>query len=271
MDVSIVIPVFNQAPYTQMCLDRLRGAGFPDSRVVVVNNASTDDTAACLAARPQLHVIHNSENLFCRAWNQGARAAGPATWTMILNNDVLVTPGWLEGLTSFAEQEGFDVVSPAICEGAHDYDLAAHAKRFVAKMAGVRRSGIACGACFMVHRRVFDAIGYFVDDPQLGGYLDDEFFRRCRQHGFRLAFTGRSFLHHFGSITIKAVQSSMPQPDAILGDRFYYRRKFGRSWLKRHEEKWFNQFMSARWRWTERLRYGCTLISRRQGGAFVWR
>jgi len=271
MDVSIVIPVFNQAHYTRLCLDSLRRGGLPDSRIIVVDNASTDDTAACLAARPQINVIRNPTNRFCGAWSQGAKAAAPATWTVILNNDVLIPPGCWEGLTNFAEQEGFDVVSPAMCEGEQDYDLAAHAKQFVAKMANVKRSGRACGACFMVHRRVFDAIGYFDEDPRLGGYQDDEFFRRCRRHGFRLAFTGRSFLHHFGSVTQKAVQVGMNQPNASLGDRFYYRKKLGRTWLKRHQEKWVEKFMSAQWRLSERLRYGCTLVAYREGGAFVWR
>ena len=33
---------------------------------------------------------------------------------------------------------------------------------------------MAHGVCFMVHRRVFEAIGYFDGDPKLGGYEDDE-------------------------------------------------------------------------------------------------
>ena len=46
---------------------------------------------------------------------------------------------------------------------------------------------------FMVHRRVFDAAVFFDKDPKLGGYEDDEFFRRVRRAGFRLAITGRAF------------------------------------------------------------------------------
>lgn len=271
MDVSIVIPVFNQVHYTRTCLDSLRAAGIPDSRIIVVDNASIDDTAAFLAARPQVQVIRNANNRFMAAWNQGAQAAAPAEWTVILNNDVLIPQGWLEGLTSFAAQEGVDVVSPALCEGEQDYDLAAHAAQFVAKMANVKRCGRACGACFMVHRRVFDAIGYFDDDPRLGGYQDDEFFRRSQRHGFRLAFTGRSFVHHFGSITHKVIQSTMHEPNASLGDRHYYRRKLGVTWFQSRREKWVEKLVSAKWRWTERLRYGCTLMSRREGGAFIWR
>ena len=270
MDVAIVIPVFNQVHYTVKCLDSLRNAGVPESRTVVVDNASTDETASFLAQRPQLHVIRNSVNRFCGAWTQGAKAAGQPEWTVVLNNDVLIPPGWLEGLTQFAEQEKVDVVSPAFCEGDQDYDFVAYASSFMKKMAGVQRPGIANGACFMVHRRVFDAIGYFDEDPRLGGYQDDEFFRRSRQNGFHLAMTGRSFLHHFGSITQKAVVARMNQPGASLGDRSYYRQKYQLTWFKRQRERWLQKFMNAKWKKSELRRYGCTLIAYRQNGEFVW-
>ena len=271
MDVAIVIPVFNQAEYTKKCLDGLRAAGVADSRIVVVDNASTDDTPGLLAARRELRVIHNPTNRGCgSAWNQGARA-GPATWTILLNNDVLIPPGWLDGLLAFAEEERFDVVTPALCTGEDDYDLAQHARQFMEKMARVKRCGAASGICFMVHRRVFETAGFFDDDPRLGGYEDDEFFRRARGAGFRLAITGRSFLHHFGSVTQKAIKAGMNQPQASLGDRAYYRKKYGLTWFKRQRWRLQNRLLNAQWRVRERSRYGCTLISCRHNGVFIWR
>lgn len=269
-DATVVIPVFNQAHYTRMCLDSLRDAGLADSRILVIDNASTDQTAEYLATRPDLRIIRNSVNRFCGAWNQGAKAAAPAEWTVILNNDVLVPKGWLEGLAGFAQEEGFDVASPAMCEGEMDYDFAAHAETFMRKMSGVKRCGIAHGVCFMVRRRVFDTIGFFDDDPRLGGFEDDEFFRRCRKNGFRLATTGRSFLHHFGSITQKAVKAEMNRPRASLGDRDYYRQKLGLTWFTRRRERWLNHFFSLKWRLRERVRHGLTLRARREAGGFVW-
>jgi N-acetylglucosaminyl-diphospho-decaprenol L-rhamnosyltransferase len=272
MDAAIVIAVFNQVEYTQKCLDSLREAGVPDTRIYVVDNASTDDTPALLTARPKLNVIRNQTNRGCGgAWSQGARAAVPATWTVVLNNDVLVPRGWLEGLTGFGEQERFDVVGPAMCEGEQDYDFASHAAQFMAKMAGVKRCGVGSGVCFTVHRRVFDAVGFLDEDPRLGGYEDDEFFRRCRRNGFRLALTGRSFLHHFGSMTQKAIKAGLKQPKASLGDRAYYRKKYGLTWFKRQQSRWNSRLAGAKWRLSERARFGCTLISRREGGVFIWR
>lgn len=139
------------------------------------------------------------------------------------------------------------------------------------KMARVKRRGIATGVCFMVHRRVFDNAGLFDDDPRLGGYEDNEFFRRSRQTGYRLATTGRSFLHHFGSVTQKAIKAGMNTPRASLGDRAYYRQKYQLTWLKRHRWRLQNQILNTWWRTTEHFRFHCTLVSDRQNGSFLWR
>jgi GT2 family glycosyltransferase len=271
MDVAIVIPVFNQVHYTKMCLDSLRESGVQDSQIVVVDNGSTDDTPACLAARPGLRVIHNETNLGCgAAWNQGTKAMN-GTWTVVLNNDVLAPRGWLEGLLSFAEEERYDVVSPAFGNGEDDYDVPAYAQTFMRKMAHVYRNGVAAGICFMVHRRVFDAVGLFDGDARLGGYEDDEFFRRCSLNGFRMAITGRSFLHHFGSITQKAIKAGLGKPKASLGDKDYYRNKYSLTWFKRHRWRIQRQVRACWWRLSERARYGCTLVFWRQKGRFDWR
>jgi GT2 family glycosyltransferase len=211
LDVTITIPVFNQIHYTTQCLESLNRASIADEQIIVVDNGSTDGTEEFLAARPQIRVIHNPKNLGCgAAWTQGAQAS-TSTWTVVMNNDVLVPPGCLEGLVEFAERERLDIVSPATCGGEMDYDFAAHAAGFMERMKGVSRRGVAHGVCFMVHRRVFDTIGYFDSDPKLGGYEDDEYFRRARRAGLRLAMTGRAFLHHFGSITQKKHQGGQPR------------------------------------------------------------
>ncbi len=271
MDLVVVIPVLNQVQYTQSCLDGLRGDGVADTQIVIVDNGSTDKTAEFLATHPDVRAIHNQANRGCgAAWNQGVRAF-PATWTVILNNDVLIPKGWSAGLLRFAQAEHVDIVSPASCEGAMDYDFPAHAGQFMEKMAGAKRCGIANGSCFMVHRRVFDTVGLFDEDPRLGGYEDDEFFRRSRQNSFRLAITGHSFVHHFGSVTQKAIKATMGKSDASLGDRAYYRKKYRLTWVKRQRSHLYKNLIKHFWRLSERSRYGYTLLSSRADGRFIWR
>ena len=138
-------------------------------------------------------------------------------------------------------------------------------------MASASRHDVASGSFFMVHRRVFDAAIFFDEDPKLGGYEDDDFFRRVRRAGFRLAITGQAFCHHFGGTTQKSIKTSLNQPNISLGDRTYYRRKTGQTWAKR---KWNQVKQAIRvnwWKNSERLRYGHTLQETRIAGEWGYR
>ncbi len=264
-DIAVVIPVFNQLHFTQNCVDSLNRAGVADSQIIIVNNGSTDGTREFLDTRPGLRVIHNETNRGCGGgWTQGSQATS-ATWTVVLNNDVLVPPGCLENLKCFAEENKIDVASPAMCEGECDYDWQAYAGDFMNKLKSVRRNHIAHGVCFMVHRRVFETIGYFDEDLRLGGYEDDEFFRRARRAGFRLATTGAAFLHHFGSVTQKSLKSEQVMAK-VFERRAYYRKKSGQTWISRKIVHVRNDIRGNWWRMTEKHRFGHTLKERRLAG-----
>lgn len=267
---TIVIPVFNQLHYTQACVDSLNRAGVMDAQIIIVNNGSTDGTREFLAAHPAICAIHNEKNLGCgTAWTQGAQAS-KSIWTVISNNDVLFAPDTLSGLIRFAEAHHADIASPATCEGEADYDFPAYAASFMRTMSAVVRWNVASGSCFMVHRRVFESIGYFRSFG-LGGYEDDDYFRRARQAGFRLAITGRAYCHHFGGTTQKSIKASLNQPEMYLADRTDYRRKTGLTWSRRKWGQVTRLVKGNWWKISERLRYGRTLHETRIVGKWGYR
>ena len=267
MDVTFVIPVFNELDYTTQCLESLNRAGMSDPVIVIVDNGSTDGTREFLAGRPNLRVLCNPTNLGCsHAWNMGVQASTSA-WTMILNNDVIVAPGLCEGLIGFAEEELCDIVSPALGEGEMDYPFEAFARSFLATMGSACRYGLAVGCSFMVHRRVFEVIGLFDTKVGLAGTEDEDFFRRARASGFRLGMTGRAYLHHFGSVTQRSVKAGMGLPNsARLSNSTYFRKKHRINWFRRQADHQREKIRDALWRWKERRRFGMTLRMRRQGG-----
>jgi GT2 family glycosyltransferase len=269
MNATIVIPVHNQLHFTRQCLESLNAAGYPDTMIVVVDNASTDGTAEYLAARPNLRVIQNQENRACAAaWNQGFQASR-TNWTLFLNNDVVVPRGWLEALLAFAEQDDAQIVSPAMAEGELDYNLQTYADDFMARMKDVVRRGTAFGAAFVVARAVFSAIGGFDEKFTRGGNEDDDFFWRARNAGFRLAVTGSSYFHHFGNMTQKVVVAVRGSHRAeTIG---YFRAKWKTGWIQRRWQQMRRRVIEFWWAKTERLRYGHTLREQRIGGAVYFR
>ncbi len=269
MNATIVIPVFNQLPYTRQCLDSLNASGCADTAIVVIDNASTDGTREYLASRPSLRTIRNLENRACAAaWNQGFQTS-TTPWTVFLNNDVVLPAGWLENLIVFAEKEKVQIACPAMGEGELNYDLEKYAQNFTARMKTVHRFNKAHGACFLVHRRVFETIGGFDENFRKGGNEDVDFFMRARLAGFRLAWTGCSYIHHFGSITQKALASQHGSTrNETIG---YFRAKWKINWFQRCWMRWNRRTTEMLTGWNERLRFGHTLRAWRMNGKTYYR
>ncbi|MGO4110704.1 glycosyltransferase family 2 protein [Paenibacillus sp. YAF4_2] len=96
---SIILVTRGGLDYTRSCIESIRrhiAAG--SYELILVDNGSDDGTAAWAKEEPNIHVIENSYNAgFPKGCNQGAAAAS-GELILLLNNDTLVTPGWLDGL-----------------------------------------------------------------------------------------------------------------------------------------------------------------------------
>jgi len=105
---SIVIPVYGQLQMTLDCLRAL--AARPPQvpvEIIVVDDGSPDDTAACLPQVDGLHYHLRARNGgFIAACNDGA-ALARGEYVVFLNNDTLPQPGWLDALLeTFADHPG---------------------------------------------------------------------------------------------------------------------------------------------------------------------
>jgi N-acetylglucosaminyl-diphospho-decaprenol L-rhamnosyltransferase len=259
---SIVIPLYNQLDFTRICLESIRATTPRGVEVILIDNASSDGTGAYLANLSDASVISNGQNLGCAgAWNQGAQAAA-GEWVVILNNDVILAPGWLEGLLEAASRWKLDIVSPAIREGERTYDVDSYGRELTGRMKGVIRRGGVNGICFMVQRRVFEAIGYFDENFRIGQYEDKDFFLRASRAGFNLGTVGGAFLHHFGSVTQNSLKSARVAKPYALENKAYFIRKWQQSWWQRALQRNGAKLAARLHSWRERVLYGHTLMEK---------
>src|SRR3990172_8515416 len=98
---TISIAVHDRADMTRRCLDSVYAHSPPGTEVIVFDNASGSETAAVLqfySSRPGFNVLRSSKNVgFGEAHNQTLAYTG-GIYFVVLNNDVVVVPGWLEAM-----------------------------------------------------------------------------------------------------------------------------------------------------------------------------
>ena len=103
--VTTVIVAWRSAAFIDACLDAVSASA--PARIMVVDNASTDGTAARLAARDDVHVLHLDRN---RGFAGGIAAALEHVTTpfvALVNDDAVPQPGWLDALlVPFAAPDG---------------------------------------------------------------------------------------------------------------------------------------------------------------------
>jgi len=231
---TITFACYNQLDYTKQFIASLDREEVDFSRIVAVDNGSTDGTREWLGQQGFGAVVLNERNLGCgAAWNQGALAI-QSKWTVVMNKDVICAKGWLRKLLAAAETNQLQVASPAMVEGELNYDFGAWATEAESEMAGYVREGAPHAVCMAIRDDVWNQIGYFMPVPKLLGYEDAIFFQRVLEAGLKTGTCADSWLHHYGMTTQKALKLEMKldQNDS-LGNRNLMRLYMAQSWVAR--------------------------------------
>jgi GT2 family glycosyltransferase len=114
--VAVVILNWNGSKYLEEFLPGVLQSGYPGLEVVVADNASTDGSMALLQSHfPSVKTIrHNQNGGFAKGYND-ALIQVKADYYIILNNDVAITPGWVEpAIRLMEENPGIGAVQPKI-------------------------------------------------------------------------------------------------------------------------------------------------------------
>lgn len=244
--ITIVIITYNQYEYTKKCIESIKKFTRIPYRILIVDNASTDKTREYLKKLTDIDVIYNDENKgFPIACNQ-AFSKSYDDYAIILNNDVVVTEGWLERMVEIAEADssiglvgptsnkvsGLQIDTNAKYESIDKMYL--YSRKILEKNYGqVQYFPRIAFLCTLIRRDVIDRIGGLDERFTPGNYEDDDFCLRAQLAGFKTVIAKDVFIHHYGSKSFKAEGVEKYNQQLSIS-----KEKFVEKWGATPEEIW---------------------------------
>ncbi|MPZ17098.1 MAG: glycosyltransferase [Luteitalea sp.] len=209
--VSVVVVTHNSADDIACCVSSLGSQTWSHWELIVVDNASTDDTVARVQASwPQARLIRRDENVGYAAGNNMGFRHARGDVLAVLNPDTRVAPGWLEPLVEALgrdPQVGLATPKIALIDRPSLINTCGNAVTFagltvcrgleapVTAYTQAEDVAAVSGAAFVIRRDVLEAIGGF-NESFFTYYEDTDLSLRARVAGWRCRFVPASLVQH---------------------------------------------------------------------------
>lgn len=213
---SIVILTYNKLEYTKLCIESIRKFT-PKGRyeIIVVDNNSDDGTVEWLKDQEDIIATYNESNVgFPAGCNQGIKIAKGDS-VLLLNNDVIVTPDWLNNLDkALYSSEEIGAVG-AITNNCSNAQQIAVGYTDISQMIDFAKTINVSneqswsyklslvGYCYLVKKEVLDKVGLLDEIFTPGNYEDNDLSYRIIIEKYKLLLCSDCFIHHFGSVSFR--------------------------------------------------------------------
>ncbi|MCP4536815.1 MAG: glycosyltransferase family 2 protein [Chloroflexi bacterium] len=207
---SIIIVTYNGSAYLEQCLTSVQQDAGTDCEIIIIDNASTDDSADFVQSRyPEVMLVRNTINRgFAAACNQGADIAVGRV-LVFLNQDTHVEPGWLSSLARGLDGEEIGLTTSKIllmsqperihlCGQDVHYTGLVFGRGFLFladDMNTPKAVAAVSGASFAVRRQVWEELGGF-DETLYMYYEETDLSWRAQLVDYKCLYTPGSVVFH---------------------------------------------------------------------------
>ncbi|OFY09131.1 MAG: hypothetical protein A2X11_02555 [Bacteroidetes bacterium GWE2_42_24] len=217
--VSIVTVNFNQAEATCELVDSLGHILYSNIEIIVVDNNSEEESCQIIKKRfPNILLINSPINYGFAAGNNLGIMRARGKYILLLNNDTVVTSGFLAPLIELMEKtDSIGVVSPKILFYHHPDTIQYAGFTNISKITSRNRkigfgeidkgqynysqeTSYAHGAAMLVRAEVVKKVG-MMSYAFFLYYEEADWCERIRKAGYQIWFTGKSLVYHKESIS----------------------------------------------------------------------
>lgn len=244
--VRVVIPNYNGAELLRSNLGTVTSLNLP---VTVIDDASADASVSILREQfPNVRVIARAANGgFSAAVNDGIRATDE-DFVVLLNNDVQVTPHFLEPIMPLFEDESVFAVSPSIVlreRGGIDEGCKTafwrHGIMYMDQRQDISHVApvLYTTGCAAVYRRsMLESLGGFEEAYSPFYFEDADLGYRAWKRGWKSLYQPKSVVYHQHSASISKLKSSFTSRIRARNLLFFIWRNIEDDGLLRRHRRW---------------------------------
>ena len=248
--ISIIVLCFNQLDYTKQCVKSiLANTAYPNYELILVDNCSTDATAEWIKEIAQKHdnikTVFNKTNRGFAGGNNDGISLSNGEYIVLLNNDTIVTRGWLTGLIKHYDSKNVGMVGPVTNSIGNEakiqinysnlLDMPKFAFDYTRQNMGkvYKHNGMLAMFCVMISREVLEKIGLLDENYGIGMFEDDDYSTAARKAGYDLIIAEDVFIHHFCNISFKEL-GDKKYMKIFQKNKKYFEKKWHLTWKKAH-------------------------------------
>jgi len=204
MRIGIVVPTYNRFAALVRCLESLQDELLPGDILIVVDAGSKDGPQSEVQQRfPDVHHLRATPDLWwaglCNLGVKHVLNEG-VDYVLTLNDDNVVTPGFLDRLRKQAEQQKNGIFSSVVAylndpsvvffsgrsraRWSDRFRYIHHNKPVETLESGVHQVDLLHGMCTLIPRKAFEQIGLFDASVFPHLFADDDFVLRAQRAGF---------------------------------------------------------------------------------------
>lgn len=220
--ISVIVLTYNNLEMNKQCINSiLKKTAYANYELIIIDNQSTDGTVEYLKELNQwnlsnIKVIFNNKNSgFAGGNNIGIKEA-KGDYILLLNNDTVVTRGWLTAMAKHLENNSnYGMCNPVTnsigneskirvyyhnLQEMQEFAYAVTAKNMNTEYAEVDRLPLFAT---LIRREAIDKAGMLDEAYKIGMFEDDDFTEAVKAADFKIVIAEDAFVHHINNGSFK--------------------------------------------------------------------
>lgn len=246
--VSIIVLTYNNLELNKVCIESiLKKTAYPNYELIILDNLSTDGTVEYLKELEQLKdsrikIIFNDKNSGFAGGNNKAIKESAGQYIMLLNNDTVVTRGWLTNAVKHLINDekcgmcgavtnsiGNEAMIAVNYKNMKELDCFAYLYTYLHNNEIYTDVDRIAMFGTIIRKSIMDQYGLLDENFQVGMFEDDDYAKVVEKAGYTFYVVEDVFIHHVNNASFKKLDS-IEYKEIFEKNKEYYEKKWSTKW-----------------------------------------